>query len=75
MFVLIALIGCTSLVSCAIESDRITDLPGLTSQPSFKQYSGYLTATGTRKLHYWCVNSQRFVWIIYIVIIQTIFID
>ena len=33
--------------------DEITSLPGLGSQPKFKQYSGYLDATGTRHLHYW----------------------
>ena len=37
------------------DGDRITFLPGLSQkdQPSFKQYSGYLQALGTRQLHYW----------------------
>ena len=33
--------------------DEIKSLPGLGTQPKFKQYSGYLDATGTRHLHYW----------------------
>ncbi|ESO96867.1 hypothetical protein LOTGIDRAFT_159616 [Lottia gigantea] len=37
----------------------ITELPGLAVQPNFKQYSGYLKASGTKKLHYWFVESQR----------------
>ncbi|KAK2167443.1 hypothetical protein NP493_1277g00003 [Ridgeia piscesae] len=40
-----------------IPTDKVDVLPGLTSQPSFKHYSGYLKATGTRKLHYWFVES------------------
>ena len=33
--------------------DEIKYMPGLHKQPYWKQYSGYLNATGTRKLHYW----------------------
>jgi len=37
----------------------IVNLPGLTSRPTFRHYSGYLKATGTRKLFYWFVESNR----------------
>ncbi|XP_072013118.1 lysosomal protective protein-like isoform X1 [Amphiura filiformis] len=39
--------------------DEVTSLPGLSTPPSFKQYSGYLDATGTKHLHYWYVESQN----------------
>ena len=42
-----------TLAHGAIDTDLISDLPGLSWTPTFKQYSGYLKATGTRKLHYW----------------------
>ncbi|XP_077982821.1 lysosomal protective protein-like [Glandiceps talaboti] len=45
-------------ILCADNPDEIKSLPGLKQQPTFKQYSGFLNATGTRKLHYWFVESQ-----------------
>ncbi|KAL8592855.1 hypothetical protein ACOMHN_050683 [Nucella lapillus] len=39
--------------------DQVQNLPGLKKQPQFKQYSGYLQASGTKKLHYWFVESQN----------------
>ncbi|XP_070574652.1 lysosomal protective protein-like [Ptychodera flava] len=39
--------------------DEIKSLPGLSKQPTFKQYSGYLNATGSKRLHYWFVESQN----------------
>ncbi|KAM6979844.1 lysosomal protective protein-like [Aplochiton taeniatus] len=44
---------------CASEADEITYLPGLQKQPSFKQYSGYLTVADNKHLHYWFVESQN----------------
>ena len=43
------------------EADRITGLPGLTYDPGFQQYAGYLTvdAEHQRKLFYWYVESQN----------------
>ncbi|XP_075730875.1 lysosomal protective protein [Rhipicephalus microplus] len=38
--------------------DQILFLPGLAEQPSFKQYSGFLSAGATRKMFYWFVASQ-----------------
>ena len=37
------------------ENDLITDLPGMPDDapPNLVQYSGYLQALGTRRLHYW----------------------
>lgn len=44
----------------AIDADEIKDLPGLHVKPPFKQYSGYLPATGTKKLHYWYIVFSLF---------------
>ncbi|KAM6979845.1 lysosomal protective protein-like [Aplochiton taeniatus] len=44
---------------CASDADEITYLPGLQKQPSFKQYSGYLTVADNKHLHYWFVESQK----------------
>ncbi|KAM3715661.1 Lysosomal protective protein, partial [Dirofilaria immitis] len=40
------------------QHDRIWNLPGLTFEPSFKQYSGYLSANSDY-LHYWFIESQQ----------------
>lgn len=50
-----------AIVGSAIGSqdDLVTDLPGLSFDVSFKHYSGYLNATGGRKLHYWFAESER----------------
>lgn len=39
--------------------DQIQELPGLKKQPNFKQFSGYLQASGTKRLHYWFVESEN----------------
>ncbi|XP_077982198.1 lysosomal protective protein-like isoform X2 [Glandiceps talaboti] len=43
----------------ASRHDNIDYLPGLAKQPSFKHFSGYLAATGSKQLHYWYVESQN----------------
>ncbi|XP_070697057.1 lysosomal protective protein [Pempheris klunzingeri] len=40
-------------------ADEITYLPGLQKQPSFKQYSGYLSVVDGKHLHYWFLESQH----------------
>ncbi|KAM4613650.1 lysosomal protective protein [Polymixia lowei] len=45
--------------NAAPEGDEIKYLPGLQKQPSFKQYSGYLTVADGKHLHYWFVESQK----------------
>lgn len=45
-------------VDSVITGDEVTNLPGLSYKPKFRQFSGYLKATGTRRLHYWFVESQ-----------------
>ncbi|XP_069112460.1 lysosomal protective protein-like [Argopecten irradians] len=47
----------TTATSAVVE-DQIVSMPGLTTQPTWKQYSGYLNATGNKKLHYWFLESQ-----------------
>jgi Serine carboxypeptidase len=39
-------------------ADQIINLPGLSYNISFNQFSGYLDATPTRHLFYWYVESQ-----------------
>lgn len=43
------------------EADRITNLPGLSYDPGFDQFSGYITVgnKNQRKLFYWYVESQN----------------
>ncbi|TRY98878.1 hypothetical protein DNTS_014689, partial [Danionella cerebrum] len=43
----------------APEADEIKYLPGLSKQPSFKQYSGYFHVGDYKHLHYWFVESQK----------------
>uniref|UniRef100_A0A8C2WP71 Carboxypeptidase n=1 Tax=Cyclopterus lumpus TaxID=8103 RepID=A0A8C2WP71_CYCLU len=40
-------------------ADEVAYLPGLQKQPSFKQYSGYLSVADGKHLHYWFVASQK----------------
>lgn len=46
-------------VEAAPAADEITYLPGLQKQPSFKQYSGYLSVADGKHLHYWSVPETR----------------
>jgi len=39
-------------------ADEVMTLPGMTWKPMFRQYSGFLNATGTKKLHYWFIQSD-----------------
>ncbi|KAM8947649.1 lysosomal protective protein-like [Pelodytes ibericus] len=39
--------------------DKITHMPGLLTQPSFGQYSGYLDVPGGKHFHYWFVESEE----------------
>uniref|UniRef100_A0A665XAM0 Carboxypeptidase n=1 Tax=Echeneis naucrates TaxID=173247 RepID=A0A665XAM0_ECHNA len=43
----------------ARDADEITYLPGLSKQPSFRHYSGYLSVADGKHLHYWFVESQN----------------
>ncbi|XP_030067886.1 lysosomal protective protein [Microcaecilia unicolor] len=45
-------------VESAPSADEILFLPGLTKQPMFHQYSGYLNVSEHKHLHYWFVESQ-----------------
>uniref|UniRef100_A0A914HWM5 Carboxypeptidase n=1 Tax=Globodera rostochiensis TaxID=31243 RepID=A0A914HWM5_GLORO len=43
----------------AESEDAIHSLPGLSFDPNFKHYSGYLKTARTHFLHYWFVTSQN----------------
>ncbi|XP_078457861.1 lysosomal protective protein-like [Lampetra planeri] len=60
MMLLLLLLGASAgvLVLAAPVEDEISYLPGLAKQPAFRHYSGYLDASGTKRLHYWFVESQ-----------------
>lgn len=47
----------TGAVLTAPASDLVKSLPGAPNH-TFKQYSGYLSAGGNKRLHYWFVESQ-----------------
>jgi len=42
-----------------VPADEVMALPGMTWKPLYRQYSGYLNATGTKKLHYWYIESDN----------------
>uniref|UniRef100_S4RGP6 Carboxypeptidase n=1 Tax=Petromyzon marinus TaxID=7757 RepID=S4RGP6_PETMA len=58
LLLLLLLGGAGVLVLAAPVEDEISYLPGLAKQPAFRHYSGYLDASGTKRLHYWFVESQ-----------------
>lgn len=39
--------------------DLVTNLPGLTFEPGFKQFSGYIPVSPTRFIHYWYIESAN----------------
>lgn len=43
--------------SDAAMDDLVTDLPNLEGSYDFKQFSGYIEATNSRKIHYWFVEA------------------
>ncbi|XP_014670492.1 PREDICTED: lysosomal protective protein-like [Priapulus caudatus] len=53
-------LGCVMLTATATKEnpDEVTRLPGLPYKLNFRHYSGYLKASGTKRLHYWFVESQ-----------------
>lgn len=54
LLVLLGVLG----VQAAPDVDQVSFLPGLSKQPAFRQYSGYLSVGGTH-LHYWFVEAQQ----------------
>lgn len=49
----LVLIVATLNVIKSDSGDQVLSLPGLDTQLNFKHYSGYLKASGAKKLHYW----------------------
>lgn len=43
--------------AAAPAADEVKFLPGLEKQPSFRQYSGYLSVADGKHLHYWSVPA------------------
>jgi len=37
--------------------DEVKNLPGLNDPINFRQFSGYLEITDTKKIFYWCVRA------------------
>eukprot|EP01084_Bolivina_argentea_P106693 190871_1 len=60
MFAFVACVT-TLFITCHGQpsGDLITDLPGVTWNINYKQYSGYLDATSSHHLHYWFQESQN----------------
>uniref|UniRef100_A0A672ZYP1 Carboxypeptidase n=1 Tax=Sphaeramia orbicularis TaxID=375764 RepID=A0A672ZYP1_9TELE len=58
MLLLLFLCNFLFVVEAAPDADEVKYLPGLAKQPSFKQYSGYLSVAHGKHLHYWFVESQ-----------------
>ncbi|XP_069809668.1 lysosomal protective protein-like [Dendropsophus ebraccatus] len=56
---LCALLLAISPAEPAPEVDEIFGLPGLSNQPSFRQFSGFLSASSGKHLHYWFVECQE----------------
>ncbi|XP_069031826.1 lysosomal protective protein [Embiotoca jacksoni] len=54
-YFLLCLLGCEA----APAADEVVFLPGLQKQPSFRHYSGYLSVSDGKHLHYWFVESQK----------------
>lgn len=52
-FLLLLLLSWAPPGEAAPDQDEIQCLPGLAKQPSFRQYSGYLKGSGSKRLHYW----------------------
>ncbi|XP_069809666.1 lysosomal protective protein-like [Dendropsophus ebraccatus] len=56
---LCALLLAISPAEAAPEVDEIFGLPGLSNQPSFHHFSGFLSASSGKHLHYWFVECQE----------------
>ncbi|KAL1469254.1 hypothetical protein MTO96_004963 [Rhipicephalus appendiculatus] len=56
--VLVVVLAVPAAIAQGPPYDEVTHLPGLANQTSFKQYSGFLQAGGTRRLHYWFIASE-----------------
>ncbi|TKR81559.1 hypothetical protein L596_015410 [Steinernema carpocapsae] len=56
---LLALFLGVASVKSPASADLVRDLPGLTWNANFKQYSGYFNLTSGNRFHYWFVESQK----------------
>ncbi|XP_028295942.1 lysosomal protective protein [Gouania willdenowi] len=59
MLSVLLLLGVLSGSWAQYAPDQVTQLPGMTFQPKYQQWSGYLQTRPGRFLHYWFVTSQR----------------
>ncbi|XP_071374654.1 lysosomal protective protein [Centroberyx affinis] len=59
LWLLVLVLVCVCGGEAAPAADEVKFLPGLQKQPSFRQFSGYLTVADGKHLHYWLVESQH----------------
>jgi len=50
---IVVVVTLTNELRADVPGDEVSSLPGLGWKPMFRQYSGYLKASGTKQLHYW----------------------
>lgn len=63
MFIAVVLISLFSVVAGSYTKealqDQVLEMPGLSYEPAFNQFSGYIQLSGTEKqIHYWLVEAE-----------------
>jgi carboxypeptidase C (cathepsin A) len=63
MFIAVVLISLFSVIAGSYTKealqDQILEMPGLSYEPAFNQFSGYIQLSGTEKqIHYWLVEAE-----------------
>eukprot|EP01099_Mayorella_cantabrigiensis_P004308 TRINITY_DN322_c0_g1_i2.p1 TRINITY_DN322_c0_g1~~TRINITY_DN322_c0_g1_i2.p1 ORF type:complete len:232 (-),score=40.62 TRINITY_DN322_c0_g1_i2:984-1655(-) len=48
-----------TFILVAVLSEKITNLPGLATQPSYAMYSGYIKLSGGANMFYWFIESAH----------------
>ena len=63
MFIAVVLISFFSVIAGSYTKeavqDQVLEMPGLSYEPAFNQFSGYIQLSGTEKqIHYWLVEAE-----------------